>query len=311
MTSSAFGSPIDQEAIQILRRVLQKMKPEEIVQVGQKGVPAWEKMTINTLSDVLKHEAFSKDALNAVWEQLKSPDELLKFIEAPHPDFVLDLKPGLKESIERLILEARGELQASFVGYRDRVSKTIVGTNRIKALLKPTEEEMAVLREANKKAEASARAAASAETIPQFLDRSVLQGAAFAESIIPEAEKEVILHAVFPEFKISRDMLRYRPQEWLALLIEEGEFSVIRSEATEAGTFYVLKSAHAGGIEMSVSSLSLAGVRLTTVDLCYSFQEKGIEVLVPWRHHWVYHNDALQTQTLFRDGKEICKTFFP
>ncbi|MBI2646540.1 MAG: hypothetical protein HYW85_05900 [Deltaproteobacteria bacterium] len=270
-------------------------------------------MTINALTQAIKKDIPATEVYDAVLAQLKSPDELSKFIKT-HPDVVSDLKPGLKESIERLMLEGQAEVQAAAVAVVTPGTKTIFlgGSNRLRALVTPTEDELAVLL-GTKKAGQEAFAVASPshqEVLPQFLDRSLLPGVAFTESIVPEAEKEVILYAAFPKFKVSEDLFRSHPQEWIALLIEHGEFTLAGSTVTERGAQYVLKSAHAGGVEMTIFSTLSADTQMTTIDLCYLFREKGAESFVPYRHHFVYLDNTVGSHAIIRDGESILESIF-
>ena len=312
MTGSAFGSALDQEVIQVLRRVLQKMAPGEIAQIEREGVAGWQRVTINALTHALKNEIPRTEVYDVVLAQLKSPDELSRFIKT-HPDIISDLKPGLQESIERLMLEGRAEVQAAAVAVVTPGTKAIFGggRNRLQALATPTEKEMAVLLGTKKAGQEVSMASSSGqEVLPQFLDRSLLSGVAFTESLIAEANKEVILYAAFPKFKISEDLLRSHPQEWIALLIEHGEFTLAGSTITERGTQYVLRSAQAGGVEMTIFSTSCADARMTSIDLCYLFKEKGVESLVPYRHHFVYLDDTIGSHAIIRDGESILESIF-
>ncbi len=308
MTQKVLGAGIDAQVIQVVKKALQKMAPEEIAQVEREGISGWKRVTINALTQALKDNVVATDVFDSVLNQLKSPEELSKFMRA-HPDIVSDLKPGLQVSIERLVLEGQGEVQASVAP----VTSNLFGRNRLQALLEPTDGEMTVLMGAQKAERNGIAAAASAsqEAVPQFLDRTFLQGAAFSESIAPEVEKEVLFHAIFPEFRVSKELLRTNYQEWIALLIDHGEFTLTSSKVTEKGTLYVLKSAQAGGVEMTVFTTSFNGdVRLTSIDLCYSFQEKGVESLVSYRHHISYLDDNISAWVIERDGKSILDRFY-
>ncbi|MBI3019101.1 MAG: hypothetical protein HYY61_04340 [Deltaproteobacteria bacterium] len=309
MTASAFGSALDPEVIQVLRNILQKMAPEELTQIEKQGLSSgWQRVTSNALAEALKNGIPRAEIYDAVLAQLKSPDELSKFMKT-HPDLISDLKPGLKESIERLILEGRGEVQASAAV---PVTQGLFGRNRLQALVAPTDEELAVLKGETEapREEIAALASPFQEALPQFLDRAVRQGAAFTENIIPEAEKEILFETVFPKFKVSKELFKYHPEELMALLIEHGEFTLATSTVTEQGTQVVLKSVQAGGIKMTFFSGSLKGYQFTTIDLFYSLQEQGVGGVVPYQNHLIYLNDNIGRKVILRDGESIFQEIF-
>jgi len=282
------------------------MSPESMAALQQENGAGWRKVALTALAREVNGNMPRREVYTAVLEQLESPDKLSRFIKA-HPELVSDLNPGLRTSIERLMIEGQGELQASI---RYGVSGT-APINRIKALLQPTEEELALLRRAKEAEEGAAvLVSSSQEAVPRFLDHAFLEETASAERFFSEANKEVIFHAAFPEFKISKYLFQSHPEEWIGLLIEHGEFKLIRSTVTARKAQYVLQSTQAGGVEMTIFSAPFADARVTTMDLCYSFRESAGASSVPYRHRFVYLDDTIASHAIVRDGNTVLEKIF-
>src|SRR3989338_9779520 len=155
ITNNAWSSPIDHEVGQILQKILKRMAPEEIAKLEQEGLSGWRRVTFTALTQALKHDVPSQRVYGAVFAQLESPDKLLKFMET-HPNIVSDLKPGLTNSIKKLMSEGQGG------GVQASVLRNTFGHNRLQALVAPTQEELAVLRRAAKAPGSEVGAMASA-----------------------------------------------------------------------------------------------------------------------------------------------------